>query len=266
MAVILTWRQPHTYKIKIHPLPINTISKYLPIRWQRRPEPWEQGEAWWHADKIPRKKSNAQVWLNAPHIFKSYIFSNIPLIFKFKLSNLPPLSNPFIHDTPTPSRNSMQSYISNISLIFKFRLSNLPPLSNPFIRDTPTPSPNSILYFLISFNRWPYSYLLSFLNRGPYRRFPYSLPLHTLTYFTLHTTNTAASLPETRLGAAPSAALSLSLSLLGRGPPYNKYGGGPFQSPPLPRSKIHMAGPYIPTFPQYKSSRRHSPCPPQMGN
>ena len=83
-------------------------------------------------------------------------------------------------------------------------------------------------------------------------RFPYSLHLsHTQTYFTLHQTNTAASLAETWLGAARSTALSF----LGERPPKNTYGGA-FPIPDPPPKNTYGGGPFhspyisrIPTIP-----------------
>jgi len=62
--------------------------------------------------------------------------------------------------------------------------------------------------------------------------FPFSLPLHSLTYITRQQSSIAASRLATRPGDVRSATLFLE-----RGPPKNTY-GGPFHTP----AQIHTAG------------------------
>jgi len=137
---------------------INTIVKYLPIHWQRQPEPWEQGHGGTltkYLGKCQKPKiilSSAIHQLHHGKLYLNPIFSNIPLIFKFKLSNIP--------------------------LIFKFQVSNLPPLSNPFIRVTPTPSRITLSYT----SSFPSQMAILIPPIFPQKRaltsrsFPYSLP------------------------------------------------------------------------------------------
>jgi len=89
----------------------------------------------------------------------------------------------------------------------------------------PYPRKYSILYSSTSPPQMAYIYLLSFPHRWRYRPFPFSLPLHSLTYITRQQTSMAASSVATRPGNARSATL-----FLGRGPPKNTY-GGPFHTP-----------------------------------
>jgi len=118
-----------------------------------------------------------------------------------------------------------------------------------------------------------YMYLLSFLTEVLTGALPL-LPLHTLSYLTLHTTNMAASLAGTRPGAACSAAVSF-----GERPTLNSLRGAfpiPYPRPkihtaglsnplPPPRPKIHTAGD-LPTLSHYTNPHGGSGYSQAMGN
>ena len=79
-----------------------------------------------------------------------------------------------------------------------------------------------------------YIYPLSFPHRWRYCPFPFSLPLHSLTYITRQQTIMAASRLATRPGNARSATLFLR-----RGPPKNTYGAFPYPRPKCIRRGAH---------------------------
>ena len=120
----------------------------------------------------------------------------------------------------------------------------------------------STLYSFTAPPEMAYIYLQSFPHRWRYCPFPFSLPLHSLTYITRQKTIMAASRTATRPGDARSATL-----FLGRGPPKHTY-GGPFHTP---RPKIHtaVAKPFpIPTYGLCRSptlGKHWTDCPSPFG-
>ena len=98
----------------------------------------------------------------------------------------------------TLSACSQRPYPRKYSMLYSSMTTPLPTLGACSQR--PYPRKYSILYSSTYPPQMAYIYLLSFPHRWRYRPFPFSLPLHSLTYITRQQTSMAASSVATRPG------------------------------------------------------------------